>query len=437
MEEKYYNVVKKLLDYDIEDVKIMVEIGILSRKMGKYYKMDENCVSHERFLLEEENSQLKKTNYELEQEKNSIKNQFYVENEKKRAQMEEKMQKEIQNYKDQFQQMISLQEKSIEARVNDRISIMREKASLQEGKIELLKKNIEEKQNEIEILQKKYVLSTKGKEFETDIYNNLKQIIGEKYNNIWLITHVGSKLGSKGDIIVEHRITKIRIMIDPKNHEKVPSPHRNKFINDMKNVNNQFHGGIMVARGNIDTKRSFDREMVGEKPLLYISHYRVGTEEFLMMQIESLHQSLLYNETNIVSKKNIQKKYVVDYNELKQQKILVERQQKYIVTKMEKLSKEYSTYFEGDIEVDIVNSSDVQTQLDETNYIMEFLTKSVKVNKNKHCKVSNVKAEIEKLLPDISAKKVTTCINNWKKQMFKDDKKITSRSTLVGYELIV
>ena len=445
MEEQYLNIVKKLFDYDIEDVKIMVEIAILNKKLGTNYKntsQSSEISLSDRVILEENIKSLEARLDMIKSERNEIKEKYYVlksdlqeEYSKKREENEKKMEERIKYYQEQMNNIISTQDSIVETRVKEKMELLKDKVLVQCSKIQTLEETVLEKQNKIDELEKKYILSSKGKTYEVEIYNNLKNIIEEKHNNIWRITHVGSKLGSKGDIILEHRIDKIKIMIDPKNHNKVDASHRNKFLSDMKNPNNYFNAGIMLSRGMIDTKQSFDKEIIGNKRLYYISYYQIGNEDFLMSQLEAIRQELTNDENSLFNSRNVQKKYLLDYNELKHHKQVLEKECKFIENKLTLMSKEYENYFDGDIEVDIVNKSNIDSQIDEATFIVKFCEENIKPKKGDFCKVTDIHKEVVKVLPSIKIQEFTKHLNGWKLSKFNDKKKLTSRSTLVGYQL--
>ena len=438
MDTEYYNTIKRLLDYDIDDVKTMVEIGLLSKKLSKNFKKgttNEKISLHEKAIyeselktLQSENIELKKKHYEIKEE---LRDEFY----EKQQKNDEKFHEMVRYYQEQLNSSKLSNNELISATIKEKTEVMREKLVILNEKLSNAERTNGEKQELIDKLNKKYVLSTKGKQYETDIYNNLRELVEKKYDNAWEVTHVGSKLGQKGDIILEHKLTGIRIMLDPKNHDKVDASHRKKFIDDMKNVNNKFHGGIMISRGSIDTKRSFDKEVISNKILWYLSYYTLGNEQFLMTQIEVLHQKILGEESGAINPKKLRNLYIKNYKDIKNQTNIIERQHKYFKEYLETISKEYTNFFDGDIEVDSINNNSGITTMDETKYINEFLDKCVKKNEGKHCKVSDIKVELDKLIPKLTAKKLTRCLNSWKERKFNDTKKVTGRSVMLDYEL--
>lgn len=440
MDTEYYNAIKRLLDYDIEDVKTMVEIGLLSKKLSKNFKKgttNEKISLHEKAIyeselktLQSENIELKKKHYEIKEE---LRDEFY----EKQKKNDEKFHEMVRYYQEQLNSSKLSNNELISATIKEKTEVMREKLVILNEKLANAERTNGEKQELIDKLNKKYVLSTKGKQYETDIYNNLRELVEKKYDNAWEVTHVGSKLGQKGDIILEHKLTGIRIMLDPKNHDKVDASHRKKFIDDMKNVNNKFHGGIMISRGSIDTKRSFDKEVISNKILWYLSYYTLGNEQFLMTQIEVLHQKILGEESGAINPKKLRNLYIKNYKDIKNQTNIIERQHKYFKEYLETISKEYTNFFDGDIEVDSINNNSEITTMDETKYINEFLDKCVKKNEGKHCKVSDIKVELDKLIPKLTAKKLTRCLNSWKERKFNDTKKVTGRSVMLDYEFSI
>jgi hypothetical protein len=439
MDKEYYNAVKELLNYDIDDVKTMVEIGILTKKMSKNFKKgteNEKISLNEKVMYETEVESLKKENEKLQKRYYSMREEMRDEFYEKQQKSNDKFQEMVRYYQEELNNSKLSNNEIVNATIREKTELLREKIVILNEKLENSEKINGEKQEMIDKLNKKYVLSTKGKQYETDIYNNLCEIVCKKYDNVWEITHVGSKLGKKGDIILEHKLTGIRIMLDPKNHDKVDASHRKKFIDDMKNVNNKFHGGIMISRGSIDTKRSFDKEVIANKVLWYLSYYTLGNEQFLMTQIEVLHQKILGEESGAINPKKLRNLYIKNYKEIKNQTNIIERQHKYFKDYLESISKEYTNFFDGDIEVDSINDNSSISTMDETKYINEYFDKCIIRNEGKHCKVSDIKEQLDKLIPKLTAKKLTRCLNSWKERKFNDSKKVTCRSVMLDYELV-
>lgn len=438
--QEYYEIVKNLLEYPVEDVKIMVEAGLLCRKLGENFKKsttNEKLSLHEKTYYESELELLKSKNTKIEKEHyeniEKLRRMFY----EKQEENNDKFHEMVQYYQKQLDNSKLSNNALVNTIIKEKTEILRDNNLTLNERLANKERIIEEKQTKIDELNKKYVLSTKGKQYESDIYNNLCDLVAKKYDNIWNITHVGSKLGQKGDIIVENKLTGIRIMLDPKNHDKVDASHRKKFIDDMKNVNNKFHGGIMISRGSIDTKRSFDKEVIANKILWYLSYYTLGNEQFLMTQIEVLHQKILGEENGAINPKKLRNLYIKNYKDIKYQTNIIERQHKYFKEYLETISKEYTNFFDGDIEVDSINNNGETTASDETKYINEYFDKCLIKTEGKHCKVSDIKAELNKLIPKLTAKKLTRCLNSWKKNKFNDDTKATGRSVLLDFELVI
>ena len=183
--------------------------------------------------------------------------------------------------------------KSLDNIVDQRCSIVTEKMkSIQEKNEELKSEN--------DILKKKYVSASKGLEFEADIFDTLSSVINTRYNNIWKISHI-SHVGFKGDILLEHKVSKIRIMLDSKNHVTVNVTNRTRFIDDITNKTNNYHGGVLISHGLIQTKQTFEKEVIKSKYIFYMSYYKMGSEDFLMTVIENLHQCILNSNSKKIN----------------------------------------------------------------------------------------------------------------------------------------
>jgi len=294
--------------------------------------------------------------------------------------------------------------------------------------------NLEEKENKIDALEKKYKLSaTKGIEYENDIYANLCDVNEKEYDSIWAITHIGHRKGHKGDIIAKHKFTNIQIMLDPKNHDIVEKKDKAKFSDDMRNPLNNYHAGIMLSRGKIRGKRSYESNNDGSKKLVYMSNYRVGYESTLLAEMEKIHDEIQKKSSDQVNVKTMREKYLKEYDHLQKQLNYVNTQMKSLKERENEITSEYNDYFESDISTDSMKKIDSIT--DVSDLIYSFLDKHIIKDDRLSVSMSEIKEEICANISNIKQKRITQCINTWKKRKFKDVKNATSKSVLKGYGL--
>lgn len=285
-------------------------------------------------------------------------------------------------------------------------------------------------------LEKKYEAQRKGIEFENEIADHLKEVVHKSYNNMWTVEHIGHNLGSKGDIILTHKITKVRIMIDPKNHKNVGKVDKDKFLYDMGNEHNNFHGGLMVSRGSIQGKRTFEENIEGSRKLWYISNYVVGNEEFLMSLVEKMHDECVGKESDEgFTSEAIQMKYKSDYEDLKKELNMVDRHYKLLQERERKMVREYYDYFSMDLQVDNVVKNNIK--VDKKTMIMNYLNDNVTYTaaNTDVTHVHVIQEDIMKTMSDVSKRLITQYITEWKHM--KDGKtniKCTSRTKLTGYK---
>jgi len=323
----------------------------------------------------------------------------------------------------------------IERRVNEQIKNLNEKNLILNEKLDHEREEKEKVIQKKEELEKKYKLSaTKGIEFEKDIFNSLQKINEEIFGTIWKIYHVGQSCGGKGDIIMEHSITEIRFMIDPKNHNNVGKVDKEKFLKDMRNTLNSFNVGIMLSRGKIRGFKCYDEVSEGEKLYVYMSNYKVGDELWLMTKIEQMHNDIRkkLNDKQF-DIKTLQPKLLKRYNE----KVKLEKQGHTIANQARQeiieISNDYSEYGFGDIEIDSKEIS--RTKLDISDFIFKYLNENIEITNNKKdcIKISEIFAKIAEIIPDPTAKRVTQCVNKWKLDNHKDKKKVSSKGKICGY----
>ena len=148
----------------------------------------------------------------------------------------------------------------------------------------------------------KYENKNKGKIFEEEFYKLLEEYNDKEEGNKWKISHVGSKYGGMCDIIFKHKDTGDIIMVESKNNlEKNPVPTKDvdKFYRDVLDENNNAVGGIIVSTAKIQKKRSYERELVQNKVLIFISHFSLDNIGQLFCNLETIVGENKYNNNEL------------------------------------------------------------------------------------------------------------------------------------------
>jgi hypothetical protein len=290
-----------------------------------------------------------------------------------------------------------------------------------------LKQEIVIKNKKIEEYRGKQGSAAKGLEFEASIYNNLLTILEETGNN-WDILHVGQKLGGKGDIILEHKDTGKRVMIDPKNHVVVPNAHKEKFLRDVKDIKNEFNVGIMVSNGKISGKRCFERATVGDKVVLYISNFQLGQEGFILSLMEDLNSQVTVDKEDNFDKNKLMKKYLDDFERVKRQKNLCDGQIKVLSEHENQLISDFHSFFNQDIQIASLKDNkaliakDNKSKID--NSIYDFFDKGIIKDKGSKLELTILHDWVQSTDLELTKRSITKVFNKWRKDKHEDTRRI-------------
>jgi hypothetical protein len=299
-----------------------------------------------------------------------------------------------------------------------------------------LKQELETRNKQIEEYKGKQGSAAKGLAFESNIYNNLMAILEETGNN-WDIIHVGQKLGGKGDIILEHKDTGKRVMIDPKNHVVVPNAHKEKFLRDVKDIRNGFDVGIMVSNGKISGKRCFEKTTVGDKVVIYVSNFQLGQEGFILSLMEDLNNQVVNNPDNNLDKNKIMKKYLDDFERVKRQKNLCEAQLKIMTEQEEQLTGDYYAYFNQDIQIALLKDNKSLAAKDKKNdavdAIYKVLDEGIVTEKDSKLELAILHDWVISNSLKATKRNITKVFNNWRKDKHDDARRMGK--SIVGYAI--
>jgi hypothetical protein len=343
---------------------------------------------------------------------------------KERLEGQTELKIKLKELEKQYSELAIISLKTLDKHESDKIMALNDKLSI-------LTEQLDQRDKELCSLRKGS--SAKGIEYEGAIYESLVDY-NDNNGNIWIITHVGQQLGGKGDIIMQHKESGHRIMIDPKNHKCVPKIDKEKFLRDMRDNTNKYHGGIMVSRGKISGMMSFEQMVDGNKQLNYLSHYNKDQVNFLMLIIERLRSSLQKEADNVINISKLKDKYQNDYEYMKKQKLLCENQLKLVNNMIKQLSAEYYDYFNGDIQTDIlpVLSTTTNNVGDE---LYNFFDRVIERMEGESVQTQEVREKVLKVFKKLNKTQPILYFNKWRKRRFNDEN-IVKHNTCMGYTFI-
>lgn len=259
LQEKNEEILKKV--YEMEQKSMLVKEEYLNREMDMKMKLhdeyNQKIQSKDEQILNIRDNILKKE----EEKYNYIKKELELERENRRNEVN-RVQEWLQTEKNNNEYLKKRYDLDLEKEVNNQIRCYKEEVE------ELKRKNQE--------YFDKYENKNKGKIFEEEFYTALEEYNDKEEGNKWKISHVGSKYGGMCDIIFQHKDTGQTILVESKNNlhkNPVPTKDVDKFYRDVLDDTNNAIGGIIVATSKIQKKRSYEREVVQNKILIFLSHF--------------------------------------------------------------------------------------------------------------------------------------------------------------------
>lgn len=259
LQEKNEEILKKV--YEMEQKSMLVKEEYLNREMDMKMKLhdeyNQKIQSKDEQILNIRDNILKKE----EEKYNYIKKELELERENRRNEVN-RVQEWLQTEKNNNEYLKKRYDLDLEKEVNNQIRCYKEEVE------ELKRKNQE--------YFDKYENKNKGKIFEEEFYTALEEYNDKEEGNKWNISHVGSKYGGMCDIIFQHKDTGQTILVESKNNlhkNPVPTKDVDKFYRDVLDDTNNAIGGIIVATSKIQKKRSYEREVVQNKILIFLSHF--------------------------------------------------------------------------------------------------------------------------------------------------------------------
>ena len=259
LQEKNDEILKKV--YEMEQKSVLVREEYLNREMDMKIKLhdeyNQKIQSKDEQILNIRDNILKKE----EEKYNYIKKELELERENRRNEVN-RVQEWLQTEKNNNEYLKKRYDLDLEKEVNNQIRCYKEELD------ELKRKNQE--------YFDKYENKNKGKIFEEEFFSVLEEYNDKEEGNKWKISHVGSKYGGMCDIIFQHKDTGQTILVESKNNlhkNPVPTKDVDKFYRDVLDDTNNAIGGIIVATSKIQKKRSYEREVLQNKILIFLSHF--------------------------------------------------------------------------------------------------------------------------------------------------------------------
>jgi hypothetical protein len=259
LEGKNEEILKKVLEMERKSVDVKeqylnremdVKMKMLNEYNQKIQKKDEQIMSIRDDILKKEEVKYNYIKKELEIERENRKNEI------------NRIQDWLNTEKNNNEYLKKRYETDLEKEVNNKIQCYKDE-------LEQLKQKNQEYFD-------KYENKNKGKIFEEEFFSILEEYNDKEEGNKWKISHVGSKYGGMCDIIFQHKDTGQTILVESKNNlqkNPVPTKDVDKFYRDVLDDTNNAIGGIIVATSKIQKKRSYEREVVQNKILIFLSHF--------------------------------------------------------------------------------------------------------------------------------------------------------------------
>ena len=392
LQEKNEEILKKV--HEMEQKSVLVREEYLNREMDMKMKLhdeyNQKIQSKDEQILNIRDNILKKE----EEKYNYIKKELELERENRRNEVN-RVQEWLQTEKNNNEYLKKRYDLDLEKEVNNQIRCYKEEVE------ELKRKNQE--------YFDKYENKNKGKIFEEEFYTALEEYNDKEEGNKWKISHVGSKYGGMCDIIFQHKDTGQTILVESKNNlhkNPVPTKDVDKFYRDVLDDTNNAIGGIIVATSKIQKKRSYEREVLQNKILIFLSHFCLENIGQLFCNLEYIIGENQVNN-NDLNKEDRNELLVKQFNYYIDEGNFHKTRSKRAYDKAEEIREIYYKLNQEDIKLlknDEKNEKkvkkDKKSQDDEINYdtLEEKCDKIKKINNKKqtrfYLKYKNEKGEI-------------------------------------------
>ena len=352
--------------YDKSTKKHIIDIGIFNYEKCLEYNLKNTSISNLSNWSNEED--LKKSidqNKILKQTIEELNNSIYsIRNEER-----EKGEKNVEYFKEQLKNTNEEKRKLIDLYKNN---VKNEVLTATSH----LKEQIEELQSKNDYYYKLYVDTSKGKNYEEELYPKMLDYNDKYLNSIWTITHVGSVLSEKTDFHFNRKDLNLTILLDTKNNLSTnPVANTQNFVRDVTKKETNAIGGIMLANGNICNKKKFELNKINDKYLVYVSEFKRDNIGYIFSLLDMIIDFSQVKESGLdknVLKKILKQNYKNEQTNLEN----LEKNKKSILKNIQGIIEDYNIYFKEDIEMEIkneeVNSSSTRVKEKTSEEIINF-----------------------------------------------------------------
>lgn len=352
--------------YDKPTVKHIIDIGIFNyEKCLEYNLKNINTSNLSKWNNDEELKKTRDQNINLKQNIEELNNTLYTVRNEEREKGEKNVEyfkEQLKNTNEEKRKLIELYKQNVEKEVRD--------------KTLNLKEQINQLQNKNDYYYKLYVDTSKGKNYEEELYPKMLDYNDKYLNSIWTITHVGSVLSEKTDFHFNRKDLNLTILLDTKNNLSTnPVANTQNFVRDVTKKETNAIGGIMLANGNICNKKKFELNKINDKYLVYVSEFKRDNIGYIFSLLDMIVDFSRVKDSGL--DKNILKK-ILKQNYKNEQTNLenLEKNKKSILKNIQAIIEDYNIYFKEDIEMEIkneeVNSSSTRVKEKTSEEIINF-----------------------------------------------------------------
>lgn len=358
---------EKLKEYDLKAQEYIINMGsFMYDKSREYFEKEftEETVlekwssDYETQKVMEEKKKWELRFREKEQENRELRDEVY----KARDEEREKAEKNLEYFKTKEMLMIKNRKEEIEEAISINQKTLREKVN------DLEKKN--------KWYFDLYESKEKGTNYEEELYPKMLDYNDKYLNSLWDIQHIGQVMSEKADFHFKNKLTNQVIILDTKNNLPTnPIAKVENFERDVTDKRTNAIGGIMLANGKICNKKKFEINILKDKYLVYVSNFERDNIEFIFSILDQITD--LSNMKEGTGDKNKLREILLDT--YKRETIgleNLEKQKKIIEKILNDLAEDYQKYFDEDITMDIkkkeISSSSVRIRDKTSTAIVDY-----------------------------------------------------------------
>ena len=335
----------QLKKYDDTTRNHIIDIGIFNYEKCLEYNLKNTCNSKlSNWINDEEVTNMRESNNKLKQNIEELNGKMYM----IRNEEQEKGEKNVEYFKNQLtyaneekRKLLNLYKNNVDTEVSN--------------KTIHLKEQIEDLKTKNDYYYKLYVDTSKGKNYEEELYPKMLDYNDKYLNSMWIITHVGSVLSEKTDFHFKHKDLNLTILLDTKNNLSTnPVANTTNFVRDVTKKETNAIGGIMLANGNICNKKKFELNKINDKFLVYVSEFKRDNISYVFTLLDMIIDFSQVKESGLdktILKKMLKQNYKSEHINLDN----LEKNKKSILKNIQNIVEDYTIYFKEDIEMDIKN----------------------------------------------------------------------------------